>query len=439
MDITVETQPDCTATLKATVSAADTASRRKAIVATYASRVKLPGFRPGKAPASTVEKRFNKEITAELSDSLFQDICSEALEKNPKLKVLDFGKPVESYEQDGAFTVTSSLTIVPDFTLPEYKGIEVTVPSEEVTEDDIEKAISDLANRLAEYNTVEKAAAEGDVTIIDFTTTLDGKPVAEALGKPAGFLEGREGQWMKVEEDGFIPGFSKGLEGTKAGDTKDIPVTLSDSFPFTELRNKEVVFHVTIKEVKEQVVPAIDEAFAERLMPGKSLEEVKVMLKEDLIKRKKNEIDNIKADQITEKLADALDFELPAALIERESYGITQQKMQELMYSGQVTTPEDMESRMESVREEATKDAKRNLKVYFMLQEIAREEKIDVTDQELTAEIFQQAQRSKQNPKTYIRQLRREGRIHGIRMSLLTAKVLDSLVKNATVKVSEDK
>mgnify|MGYP001435370101 FL=1 len=109
------------------------------------------------------------------------------------------------------------------------------------------------------------------------------------------------------------------------------------------------------------------------------------------------------------------------------------------MYSGQVTTPEDMESRMESVREEATKDAKRNLKVYFMLQEIAREEKIDVTDQELTAEIFQQAQRSKQNPKTYIRQLRREGRIHGIRMSLLTAKVLDSLVKNATVKVSEDK
>ena len=244
---------------------------------------------------------------------------------------------------------------------------------------------------------------------------------------------------MKVEEDGFIPGFSKGLEGTKAGDTKDIPVTLSDSFPFTELRNKEVVFHVTIKEVKEQVVPAIDEAFAERLMPGKSLEEVKVMLKEDLIKRKKNEIDNIKADQITEKLADALDFELPAALIERESYGITQQKMQELMYSGQVTTPEDMESRMESVREEATKDAKRNLKVYFMLQEIAREEKIDVTDQELTAEIFQQAQRSKQNPKTYIRQLRREGRIHGIRMSLLTAKVLDSLVKNATVKVSEDK
>ncbi len=439
MDITVETQPDCTATLKATVSAADTASRRKAIVATYASRVKLPGFRPGKAPASTIEKRFSKEITSELSGTLFEEVCSEALEKNPDLKVLDFGKPEESFDADGAFNVTSTLTIVPNFTLPEYKGIEVTVPSEEVTEADLDKSLSDLAARLAEYNTVDKAAAEGDVTIIDFTTTLDGKPVAEALGKPAGFLEGREDQWMKVEEDGFIPGFAKGLEGTKAGETKDIPVTLSDSFPFAELRNKEVVFHVTVKEIKEQVIPAIDEAFAARLMPDKSLEEIKVMLKEDLAKRKKNEIDNIKADQITEKLADALDFELPAALIDREAYGITQQKMQELMYSGQVTSPEDMESRMESVREEASKEAKRNLKVYFMLQEIAREEKISVSDQELTAEVFQQAQHAKQNPKTFIRQLQREGRIHGIRMSLLTAKVLDSLVKNATIKVSEDK
>lgn len=439
MDITVETQPDCTATLKATVSAADTASRRQAIVATYANRVKLPGFRPGKAPASTVEKRFNKEITAELTDSLYQEVCSEALEKNTDLKVLDFGKPEESYDKDGAFSVTTTLTIVPNFTLPEYKGIEVTVPSDDVTDADVDKAISDLALRVAEYNTVDKAAAPDNAVIIDFTTTLDGKPVAEALGKPAGFLEGREDQWMKVEEDGFIPGFAKGLEGTKAGDTKDIPVTLPDTFPFSDLRGKEVVFHVTVKEVKEQAIPAIDEAFAERLMPGKTLDEIKVMIREDLVKRKKTEIDNLKADQITEKLADTLDFDLPVALIEREAYGITQQKMQELMYSGQVTTPEDMESRMESVREEASKEAKRNLKVYFMLQEIAREEKISVTDQELTAEVFQQAQRAKQNPKTFIRQLQREGRIHGIRMSLLTAKVLDSLVKNATVKVSEDK
>lgn len=435
MDITVDIQQDCTATLKATIAATDANARRDQIISTYSSRAALPGFRKGKAPAAVVLKRFSKEIKEELSDALFESVCSEALQQNPDLKVLDFGTPEETWADDGTFSVSTTLTIVPGFTLPEYKGIEVTVASDEISDEECDKAVNDLASRLAEFKETDRAAQDDDVVIIDFTTTLDGKPIAEAVGKPVGFLEGRQDQWMKVEEDGFIPGFGSGLKGMKAGEEKDIPVTLSDSFPISDLREKSIVFHVSAKEVREQVLPAIDDAFAERIVPGKTLEDLKGLIREDLAQRKKAEIDNSKADQITEKLADAVEISLPATLIQREAFGITQQKMQQMIYSGTVA-PEEIEGKMDSIREESEKESARNLKVFFMLQEIARTEKIAISDQEVWAEVYQQAQRAKKNVKTYARELQREGRLQGIRMSLLTAKVLDFLVKEAKVTVS---
>lgn len=202
-----------------------------------------------------------------------------------------------------------------------------------------------------------------------------------------------------------------------------------------ELRGKELVFHTTVKEVREKQLPAMDDAFAEKVLPGKNLEELKTALKENLAQRKTMQIDEAKADQITEKLADMLDFNLPEAVVEREVYGILQQKMQQAMYSG--NAPADMDKFVEEAREEARKEAKRNLKVFFMLQEVAQVEKIAVTEMELYNEVARQARQQKKNLKSYIRELQREGRVHGIRMSLLTAKVLDFLTKEAKVTVDE--
>lgn len=435
MEINVDIQPDCTATLKASIPAETTVARRNAIVDSYAGKAKLPGFRPGKTPKSIIEKRFKKEIEEELLDTLFEMACSSALEENPKLKVLNFGKPEQTLDAQGNYSATSTMTVVPEFELPEYKGIEVKVPSSEVTETEIEKSLNTLAEQIAEFTTVDRAAQKEDVAIIDFKTTLDNKPVAEAIGKPVGFLEGREGQWMKVEDDQFLPGFASALEGLKANESKDITVTIPSTFPITELRDKVLVFHTTVKEVREKQLPTIDDAFAEKVLPGKKLEELKATLKEDLAHRKAMQIDEAKADQITEKLADMLDFNLPEAVVEREVYGILQQKLQQAMYSG--NAPADMDKFVEEAREEAKTEAKRNLKVFFMLQEVAQVEKISVTEMELYNEVARQARQQKKNLKTYIRELQREGRVHGIRMSLLTAKVLDFLTKEAKVTVDE--
>lgn len=435
MEINVDIQPDCTATLTASIPADTTSARRTSIVNAYAGKAKLPGFRPGKTPKSMIEKRFKKEIEEELLDALFDAACSAALEQNPKLKVLNFGKPEQSLDDKGIYTVTCPMTVVPEFELPEYKGIEVTVPSSEVTEKDIDEAINALAEQTAEFTPVTRAAKMDDVAVIDFNTTLEGKPVAEAVGKAVGFLEGRENQWMKVEDDQFLPGLATSLEGMQAGDTKDITVSLADTFPLEELRGKDLVFHTTLKEVREKTLPVIDEAFAEKVLPGKTLEELKELVKDNLTQRKNLQIDESKADQITEKLADLLDFNLPESVIEREVYGILQQKLQQVMRGG--NTPEDMDKFLEEAREEARNEARRNLKVFFMLQEVAQAENISVTEMELYNEVARQADQQKKNIKSYIRELQREGRVHGIRMSLLTAKVLDFLTKEAKVTVDE--
>lgn len=434
MDINVETKTDCTATLTATILAAETKQERQSIISSYQAQAKIPGFRPGKVPAKTIEKRFDTQITEELLAKLFDKVCTQALEDNQNLKVLNFGTPDHSIEDDGTYKAITTLTIVPDFELPDYKGIEVTVPSDDINEEDVEKSMADLAQRMADFKEVERSIKLNDVAIIDFTSSLEGKPVAEVLGKPAGFIEGRENQWMPVEEDSFLPGLAKGLIGLNAGDQKDIQVTMNSDFPISDLQEKTVTFHVTVKEVREKEVPEINEDFAERIMPGKSVDELRELMRNDLISRKKHEIDGLKADQLTEKLADTIDFPIPEALVENESHGIIQQKMQQLVYSG--TPQSELEGKMEEIRKESKEEATRNLKVYFMLQEIANKEQITVSDQELGMEIMQQAQREKKNPKTYIRQLQKEGRIHGIRMSLLTAKVIDFLVKEANVKVS---
>lgn len=434
MDISVDIQPDCTATLKATIGADVTTQRRNAIVDSYAAQAKIPGFRPGKTPKSIIAKRYKEQIESELLGELFDSVCREALEQNDKLKVLNFGTPDHSFDEAGAYTVSSTMTIVPEFELPEYKGIEVTAPSEEVTDADMEQALTQLAEQTAEFEPVEREAQMDDVCVIDFKSTLDGQPLAEALGKPAGFMEGREGQWMKVEEDSFLPGFASSLAGMKAGESKDITVEIPESFPVEDLRNKTLVMATTVVEVREKKLPAIDDEFAKRMMGG-TLDELKEAMKARLASQKKMAANEAKADQITEKLADMLDFNLPEVIVERELHGVLQQKLQEAMYSGNV--PADMDKFVEEAREDARKSAVRNLKVFFMLQEIAQKENIAVSDEELYYEVAAQAKRQKKNLKSYIRELHRDGRMHGIRLSLLTAKVLDFLTGEAKVTISE--
>jgi len=437
MNITVEKQPNCIATLRVEVPSATVNSERAKIVSGYVSQARIPGFRPGKAPKNVIEKRFQTAITEELDERLVRQAYDEALRKEA-LKVLNFGIPQNlAHNEDGSLSFQATLTLAPDVELPQYKGIPVKAPSGEVTDEEVDIQLQGLRERFADYNDIEgRAAAMGDLAVIDFKSSLDGKPLEEALGKSAGYLGGRDGFWLKLDDASFLPGFAAQLEGTNVGDSKDITLTIPEDFPLSDIRGKDVTIHTTLKGLKEAVLPELDDEFAGKVTGGRTLEELKGLAKQQIETEKRRQIDDYKVNQIVEHFNSLADFELPEDLLRHETQGQADQLVQRGMKSGM--TQEEITAQQGEIFATAGEQARTNLKTNFILQEIARTEGITVSDQELVNHLVMIANSRKQSPKKFIKDLQKGGRIPGIRNSMLVGKAIDFVLEHATVEEIAD-
>ncbi len=432
MNIAVEKQPKCIAILNVEVPSADVAAKRASITSTYASQAKLPGYRPGKAPKAVIEKRFGKQISEELTESLFGAACDKALETE-NLKVLDFGFPDNINERpDGSMAFETRLILAPEFTLPNYKGIEIKAPSTEVTDEEINTQLESIRERLAEFEDVtDRAIQNDDIAVVDFTTTLDGVSLTEAIGEKGQYLAKRDNHWLPVKEGSFLPGYAEQLVGSKTGDQKDVTITLDDAFPFEELRGKAIVLHTTVQGIKAPKLPELNDEFAEKLVPGKTLDEIKAIIRENMGMEKTKQINEFKVSQIVEKLNTAVSFELPEEIVKRE----VQNQANSLVEQGsqQGASDEDILKQQEEIFSVATKRAVTNLRTNFLLQEIAQAEKISVSDADLLGHISQIAQQRKQPIKKVIKDLQKNRQIQSIRNSMLIGQTIDFLVEQANV------
>lgn len=437
MNIVVEKQPKCVATLRVEIPADRVNGQRDQIVKGYASKARVPGFRPGKAPRAVVEKRFQKEIDEELNGALINEAFDEAM-KQESLNVLDFGVPEDLKTlANGSITFISKLTLAPEVTLPEYKNISVTVPPIAVPDEEIESQMKALQERFADFNAIEgRAAAMADFAVVDYSSTVEGKPTDEFLGKSAGYLSGREGFWVRLDEKAFLPGFADQLVGMNVGDSKEITLTLPEDFPMTDLQSKEIVFQTTVKELKEAVLPALDDELANRLAPGKNMEEIKGIIRENMEGERSRKIGDMKVNQIVAHFNAQVDFELPEDLVTQETQNQADAMVKQGVQAGM--TEEEIESQQQEIFASAGHQALSNLRTNFILQEIARVEKIAVTDHELVNHLAQIATSRKVAPKKFIRDMQREGRLQNIRNSMAIGKTIDFLVEHANVIESAD-
>jgi trigger factor len=432
MKITVEKKPECMATVKVEVPADKVASERQAIVKGYTKEAKIPGFRPGKAPTKVIEKRFEKQIKEELYSRLVNAGCDGAI-KQEDLKVISVnvtGEP--SLSDDGKLSFAADIILAPEFEVPEYLGLEIEASSEAVTDEELDSSLTELQQRFAEFNDVERELTDGDFAVVDFTATSDGKPVADVIGKPAGFLEGREDHWTKIEDDSFMPGFGSGLKGLKVGDKKELKLTMNDEFPLSDVRGAEIVFDVTVKEVKVQVLPELDDDFAGKLLPEKGMEELKNVIREQLSGEKKKNVADAKVNQVVEILNERVDFEIPMALLEQEAQGNAINMIERAKQQGM--TEEMITEQQNEISESANKQAKLNLKTNFILQEIAVKENIEVSDQDVIQRISGMAQQANKPVKKYIKELQKANAIQNVRNSVLIGKTIDFVVGKANVK-----
>lgn len=426
-------------TLAVTLDAAEVDAEHAAVVAEYAKLARLPGFRPGKAPAAIVAKQFSKEIAGEFKQKVVAKAYRSALEKE-KLDVLNVVNVEEgTIERGQSAAVTVTLDVRPEFALPDYTGLPTEVAPTEATDAEVDNVIQGMRAERADFKAADRAAQKGDYVKLAYEGAIDGKPVAELV--PDKQLYGKVPQtWEEVDgaQEGVIPGLGKQLAGLKAGDKKNVTITFPAEFAAAPaLAGKNASYAVEIQEVRERVLPEIDEAFL-KAQQADSLDALKTNIRNNLKLQKEYQNRAAQRRQVTEVLGTKADFPVPDSLVEAETQGVLRQFIEENMRRG--VAAEQFEKDKKELFEGARKAAHNRVKMQLILAKIAEQEKIEVSNSDLDAFIYREAQRTQQKPDKIAKTLAGDrDQLRSVQQSIIFDKAVDFLVSKATVKTVQPK
>lgn len=432
MNVTVEQLPNCLATLKIEVEPTKVSAARDSIVSEYTKLAKLPGFRQGKAPRQAIERRYKKEIKEELERKLLGESTRNAIAEK-KLRVLQVAN-VEDIEfaDDKGLSFTATVVTHPDFQLPEYKGLGVTVPPTEVTDAEVEQSLEELRDQNADFIDVEGRAAEmDDFVVVDYKGTIGDKPVHEVFPKAGKPLSSNEDFWIRMTPEAFFPGYAAALVGMNVNDTRKFDIVVPADFPVPDMPGQTISYEVTLKGIKRKEMPALDDAFAESVLAGKTVTDLRTMAREELTQQKKNQAEATKRREIMRQLLSQVECELPANLVRNETQRILREIVKENHDRG-VADAVLKENEKELVGTAAT-NARDRIKGTFVLLRIAEKEGIKVTREELFGRVAALAERYEMTYEKMLKELQRRDALEQIGEEILTAKVLDFLASNASV------
>ena len=438
MNVEFETLPNCLATLKISVAPDAVKKTMSEVGSNYTKYAKLPGFRAGKAPRSVIERKFSKEIKEEVTKQVLSDGCREAI-KDKGLRVLQLSEVEDVvWGDDSSLQFRATLILHPQFDLPDYKGIPVTVPSAEVTEAEIDEAIENLRDQQADFPDVEPArpAAMEDFVVVDYDGTIDGEPVHVKFPKAGKPLSHNVDFWIKMTDEAFFPGFCEKLVGTNIGETREFDITVPSDFPVEGMPGVVVHYKVTLKGLKTRTLPALDDTFAASIAEGKSLNELRIMAREELQRQKHGSIDAAKRNGVMSALLAKVECELPTAMVRNQTQSILQEIVRENQTRG--VAEEVIKEHEKDLVGSAAQSARDRIKGTFVLLRIAEQEKIQVTESELRARINGMARKYQMPFDKMLKELQKRGAIDQISEEILSAKTLDFVAKEATVSMSTE-
>jgi trigger factor len=435
MNINVEHQPNCRAVAHVRVPADQVGKERDAIITYFASMVRLPGYRPGKTPKSIVAKRYENEVKDELekkliSEGLRQAVKSEGLELLNVLAVND----KMYHDTDKSFSFTIEMSLAPKFELPEYTGIPVKLPRIEVTDADVDHDLLHLRENQASYEDVDRAAAIGDVVVLSTTGSLDGQPLPEDA--PAHLKEMKENWFLLAEEDDFLPGFYAGLVGIKKDEERTLNLTIVDDFNFEALRGKTLALTAKCHGVKNKAVPELTEELIKKVGGEEmTLETLREEVRDAIRRRREQARDAAKANQVIAHLFEKVEFELPQEVVNREAQRRTNEIAMRAMQQG--IGEEELMKQQDEILNNATNQARSNVKVSFILEQIAKKEALEVPGQKIAMALSQIAERQKMPAKKFMAEAQKNGLIDNVRGDLLLQEALEFLKDKAVVEETD--
>lgn len=436
MKVKVESAGACRKLLHIEVPRAAVAAEYKKVARAYAREVRIPGFRPGRAPLDVVERRYERNIIQETRDFLVPRCYREALEQE-KLKpvaVIKVSDEMLAKDQDFSFDVI--LDVEPEFQLPTYKGIILKANKVETSDQDVDRALDGLRDRLARFEDGgSRPVQKGDLVQIDYAGASEGRPVSEISPESPGLGDGKD-FWTLVNDGGeeFLPGLSEGLTGAAVGETRNVAVAFPAGYGIQALAGKKAEYRVTVKAIRLKTLPELGPAFLQACGAA-SLEELRAGLREDLRKMAEAEEKRRQKGEIIRLLLEITKLDdLPPSLVEEETRHAVHNIVYENVMRG--VPREEIHSRRDDILGAATRSSGERVKVAHILRRIADEEKIAVDDSDMERYLQMVAARHNMTPARMRTELEKRDALSAIRSDLRAEKTLDFLLSNARIEAA---
>jgi trigger factor len=426
-EVTIEDAGPCKKRLNIKVAAERVTGEIDKAYKDLIDTIAVPGFRKGHTPRSIAEKRFGKQITEEVRDRLASAAFVEAIDgKNfDTIGQPEFGEI--KLEAGAPLAFEATINLKPTIEFEDYKGISLHKKSADVADKDIDERIELVRTNKAPLAPVDRPARKDDQVTVDLKITSEGKEL-RSIEDARLFVSGESFLGLKVES------VEKILAGKKAGEEFEFEQTLPDNFREEEYRNKAARIWVKVKEIKAQQLPEVNDEWA-RSLDFDDLDDMRDEIKNRLKREKANEVDVDLREQARNYLLEKANFDLPEGLIEKQAEGMFNRRRLELESQG--VPKEEIEKRVEELRQGQKDATRKSFKLYFIMRHIADKEKIFVTEEEVDARIAAIAA-MRGMPAAEVKTLYEQNEMmDDLRAEMREGKTLKHLIDNA--KVAEEK
>ena len=417
---------DCKHEIEITVPVDEIASETERAIAKIQQKVRLPGFRPGKAPASLIRTRFAKEVREDVIETLLPKYFDKHVQEED-LKVV--GRPNVKdvhFEPGEPLRFKAEFEVAPTIELGEYRGVTVHYAEPEVTDDDVAKRLDEIRDRKAEFINVEpRPAADGDFAVVSLDSTAG---VDEPIHQDEMILH--------VGEAETLPEFSEALRGMSPDEEKEFDVTYPEDYGQEKLSGKTIRFRMKLKMIRTKELPELNDEFAQDLGDYPTLNDLREAVRKSIFHEREFVAQTKAKDELLDKLIEAHDFPVPEAYVDRQIEAQVTQQFSELAQRG--IDPNKLKIDWAKLKESQREKAIHNVKGTLILDKIAERETINATNDEVDHEVQRIAKQDKEPVAAVRKRLQKDGVINRIVFRIRSDKTMNFLFEHARKEAPEN-
>ncbi len=421
------TEATCRRELELEIPAEEVQKAMERVAREFARVARVPGFRPGKAPVTLIRRRFAEDIKSEVLQSLVPDRIEQAVNENKLVPVTRPQVDKVDFAEGGPLKFRATFEVLPEFTLGDYKNLEVKVEALEITDVDVEKALTEMRGRAAIFVPVEGRAVQDS----DFAQL-------KLLGTPVGGGEPLQADNVlcHIGAEETIDAFNENLRGAQVGEHRRFEVRYPEDYPDAKLAGKVYNYAIEILAIKEKKLPELNDEFAKETSDAATLEELRGKIRQSLEAARDERQKEQARDHILSQLIAAHDFPVPEALVEHQMDVRLERAVRALAAQGM--DPRAVNVDWVALRRRQRDRAIEDVKAELILDRLATAENIDVDEQEVEREIATLAERSGESATVVRARLTKQGALDRMKSKLRSERTLEWLYRNTRIRATAE-